>query len=737
MVSQRPTPIYHPPHLGRHLRYWYTYRAAVAVVIALALSGFIYWLYTQQLACEQYLDSCAVRLTFHPEDRFAPQYDPGPDVVIVGIDDKTMQQGRRYPLPRDTYATALVKLQAAGSQAVGFDIAFPDRSASDQGFTKALRETTIPVVLSYAGGANEVVSGRLVQRGVDEIPLKQFWCADANDDRSVACAQPYPNVVLGSADILLDRDGVARKIPVVVEPRCYATSACKTGLIDQFGFAAYRAAALGKDFQNGPDLKVSGGIATFGQAWKLPVDRTGSVLINFSGPPGNFQTFGHYVSFGDLLDGKVSADKFRDKIVLIGAYGLSGVNDQQLVPTSFGINQTLPMAGVEIHANVVQMLLGAVPAPGSPSKFLTPEPQWLVFVLVLVLALATAIGVSRVSVLWGLAGTVVALGAFTLAMSSLAVFNNFVPDLFHPWLAVALTYAGVTAYRFLYEDREKRKVTALFGVYLKPEIVAELARSRGGVEDIMRGGMRRDITLLFVDIRGFTSMSESMEANDVTTLVQMYLDHLSGIIFKWDGTLDKYIGDEIMAFWNAPRTQENHALLALRCAYDLISQGPELEQKLLAKGLPPIRWGIGINSGPAVVGMMGSRSRLQYTAMGDTVNTATRFCSHAPAFQALIGQETYDMCKDYIAVDLVPGVQLKGKSAERFRIYQVTAIRETPTSPWVPFPTEMATHAHLTYTSQYTQGSVIAAGEAPSKDILVGEAAEEALASEPEASTKS
>jgi adenylate cyclase len=719
--------------LARYLRYWYTYRTAVAVVIALALSGSIYWLYTQQIACDAHLASCVVSISVHPEDRFAPVYDPGPDVVIVGIDDKTMQVLKRYPLPRDNYATALAKLQMAGAQAVGFDIGFIDESQrdSDQRFAKTLREATIPVVLSYGGGSLEIMNKRLVQRGVDEIPLKQFWCGDSNLDRNIACAQPYPNVVLASTDINLDRDGVLRRVPLVVEPRCFAVGTCKSRLIDTFGFAAYRAAALGKDFQGGPDLSVSGGVATFGQAWKVPVDSTASVLINFSGPPGNFKNYGHYVSFSDLIQGSVPLDKFKDKIVLIGAYDLTGVNDQQLVTTSFGINQTLPMAGLEIHANVVQMLLGAV-APGGSSKFLTAEPQWLVFMIILALALGTALGVSRVSVLWGLAGTAVALAAFTLAMTSVAAYSNYVPDLFYPWLALALTYSGVTAYRFLYEDREKRKVTALFSVYLKPEIVAELTKSRGGVEDIMRGGIRRDVTLLFADIRGFTSMSESMEANEVTELVQMYLDHLSGIIFKWDGTLDKYVGDEIMAFWNAPRLQGNHALLALRCAYDLISQGPELEQRLLEKGLPPIRWGIGINSGPAVVGMMGSRSRLQYTAMGDTVNTAARFCSHAPAFQALIGQETYDMCKDYIAVDLVPGVQLKGKSTERFRIYQVTAIRENPTSPWVPFPTDMATQAHHTFTTQYSQRSVIAAGDAPSKDILVGEAAEAALAREPE-----
>jgi adenylate cyclase len=303
-----------------------------------------------------------------------------------------------------------------------------------------------------------------------------------------------------------------------------------------------------------------------------------------------------------------------------------------------------------------------------------------------------------------------------------------VPDLFHPWLAIALTYSGVTAYRFLYEDREKRKVTALFGQYLKPEIVAQLARTRGGVDDILRGGERRDISLFFVDIRGFTSMSESMAASDVTEVVQMYLDHLSGIIFTWDGTVDKYVGDEIMAFWNAPREQENHALLAVRCAYDCVNRAHELQERLLAKGLPPVRYGIGINTGPAVVGNMGSRSRLQYTALGDTVNTAARFCAHAPAFQVLIGQATYDACRDYIAVDLVPGVQLKGKSAETFRIYDVTAIRETRDAPWVQFPTQMATQTHQAYTAQYTQQTVIAAGQSGSRDILVGAEAEEALA---------
>jgi len=715
--------------LARYIRYWYTYRTAVAVMIALVLTGVMYFLYTQQLTCDARQTGCLVNLSVHPEDRFATQYDPGNAVVIVGIDDSSVQTLKQYPLPRRYYAQALENLQKAGAMVVAYDIGFTDPSGDDdKTLAAAFAAAKVPVVLAYANGDAQVVNGKVVQQGLDQIPLRSLRCADANADSNAACTSPYPNVVLASTDLILDQDGVLRRIPLSVQPACFLKTTCSTAALDTFGFAAYRPFQLGQDFQTGPDLSVSNGTATFGQAWSTPVDGSGSILVNFSGPPGNFEINHHYLSFDKVVSGNFDADQVKDKIVMIGAYGLTGVHDEQLVTTSFGGNQTLPMAGVEIHANVVQMLLNAVSNSITRSRFVNAEPPWVLLVLLLLLGLATGVGVARVTVLWGLLGAVGALVLFTFGMSALATFNNWVPDLFHPWLAIALTYSGVTAYRFLYENREKRKVTALFGHYLKPEIVDQLAKTRGGVDDILRGGERRDISLFFVDIRGFTSMSESMAASDVTEVVQMYLDHLSGIIFTWDGTIDKYVGDEIMAFWNAPRQQEDHALLAIRCAYDCINRAHELQERLLAKGLPPIRYGIGINTGPAVVGNMGSRSRLQYTALGDTVNTAARFCAHAPAFQVLIGQQTYEMCRDYIAVDLVPGVQLKGKSAETFRIYDVTAIRQTPDSPWVQFPTQLATQSHHTYTAQYTHQTVIAAGDSGSRDILVGQEAQDALA---------
>jgi len=718
--------------VGRYIRYWYTYRNFVAVLLALVMSGVMYWLYTEQLACDAKPGSCLVYLAGHPEDRFVTQSSPNDNIVIVGLDNQSVKTLGTFPVPRPSYAAALQNLERAGAAVVAFDVSFPDPRQPDQDrvFADALAKSKVPVVLAY--GADNILpaDGKYVQTssntspsGVDQIPLRMFWCSDANANSAAPCQQPYPNVTLASVDIKPDNDGVVRRIPMFVQPACASNGSCSINTLNPIGFAAYRAWVSGV---TGPELQESNGQATFGTTWRNPmyVDSNGAALINYSGPPGNFHDKNHYISFADIYKGNFSNDAVKDKIVLIGDYYLSGVHDEVNATSSAGAGGQL-MPGIEMHANVVQMLIGdksLVP------KFLAPEPPLVVFLVILLLALAMALVIARVSVVLGLVATVVALVIFTVAVSFIAAGSGLIPNVLHPWLAVALTYSGVTAYRFLYEDRERRKVTSLFGQYLKPEIVTQLAKTRGGVADIMRGGERRDITLLFVDIRGFTSMSESMSAHDVTDVVQMYLDHLSGIIFTWDGTIDKYVGDEIVAFWNAPRAQDNHALLAVRCAYDLINRAPELQQKLLAKGLPPIRWGIGVNTGEAVVGMMGSRSRLQYTALGDTVNTTARFCANAPAFHLLIGQPTYEACKDYIAVDLVPGVQLKGKSAETFRIYQVVAIRETPTSPWVQFPTEMASQAHQGFAQQFTQKSILAAANADSTDILVGAEAQEALA---------
>jgi adenylate cyclase len=262
---------------------------------------------------------------------------------------------------------------------------------------------------------------------------------------------------------------------------------------------------------------------------------------------------------------------------------------------------------------------------------------------------------------------------------------GYLGDPIYAPLAIVLGAAFSLGARYVLEERERRKVEHIFGHYIDPRVARQLAATRS-VGELISRGERRDVTALFMDIRGFTAMSETMRADQVLVVIQEYLNETSKLVLRWDGLIDKYVGDEVMALWNVPLAQPDHALLAVQCAYELISAGPELQARLAGRGLPRISWGIGINTGPAVVGNMGSKDRLQYTALGDTINTAARFCGAARAFEVLIGWSTYEACRDYIAVEEMPGVQLKGKSAETFRVMRITSIREQPTAPWVPFP---------------------------------------------------
>jgi len=337
-------------------------------------------------------------------------------------------------------------------------------------------------------------------------------------------------------------------------------------------------------------------------------------------------------------------------------------------------------------------------------RYVQPQPDWSDWLDTLLIAMLIGAAVYLLSLRLSVLVTAVVLAVYALLAIVLGRSGWLVDPIYTP-VAIVLAAGFSLAARYVLVERERRKVERIFGHWVDPRIAQQLASSRS-VEEIISRGERRDITLLFVDIRGFTALSEGMSAEDVQAVIHEYLDDMSTLILKWDGTIDKYVGDEIVALWNAPVAQPDHALLAVRCAYDLVNHAPILEARLAGKGLPPISWGIGVNTGPAVVGNMGSKDRLQYTALGDTVNTASRFCGAAPAFNLLIGWSTFQACSDFIAVDEMPGLQLKGKSAETFRLFNVTAIREDKTSPWVQFPTAAAMDSYSAHRRRGPESSV-------------------------------
>jgi adenylate cyclase len=674
-----------------YLTHWYTFRTVVGVLLGAVIGLLIFGTYFAQT------------FPLHPEDRLLPSNDkPDPNVVIVGIDDKSIKEVGHFPFARDRFQTVLDNLHQAGAAVTVFDVGFSESTAGpgDDLFATAIGKDG-PVILAYgqsglADGTHDYV---YTDQADNNRPLDKFICG--NPKALPGCK---PVAELGATAVILDNDQVVRRMPMFLQAPCVSkdtASHCQAGVLNPLGFLAYRRLSLGPDTTGQSDLQYGTDGATFGTAWvhPLPVDQHGVATIGWSGGPTYMKANGQYLSFSDVYRNNFDRSKIDSKIVLIGVYGATAIHDEQLVAPT-GPNNGNVMNGIEIHANVIQMLnsLGQI-------KFVQPEPPAAVLLSILVICVLLGVVLPRLSALYGFVATVGVSVIYTVAWIPLSTTLRIVPDFFHIWLAIGLTYAALMAYRFFYEEREKRKVKSIFGQYLKPELVENMARARS-IEDIMVGGERKELSLLFVDIRGFTHMSEGMEAQDVLRVIDLYLEELTNVVFRWDGTLDKYVGDEIMAFWNAPHTQDGHALLAVRCAWEMIAKLPEIQARLEADGLPIIQYGIGINTGPVSIGIMGSKGRRAYTALGDTVNTAARFCGHAGPTQILIGQKTYEECSDYIAVDMVPGVQLKGKSAEKFTIYRVTAIREAPGQPWATAP-GLESYSEV---GVYTQQTMIGAG---------------------------
>jgi len=239
--------------------------------------------------------------------------------------------------------------------------------------------------------------------------------------------------------------------------------------------------------------------------------------------------------------------------------------------------------------------------------------------------------------------------------------------LFYPLLAVFLVYVATVVLQYLRERRERSRVTEIFGRYVSKGVVKEILQNK---EEIQLGGVRRDVTLVFVDIRGFTPLSEKMQPEEVILILNEYLDLCTRAVFAYEGTLDKYIGDGVMSIFGAPMDQPDHAARAIRAALQMKKGSAQLAERLIEKYGRSVSFGIGINSGPAVIGNIGSQERMDYTAIGDTVNLAARLESNAKPGQILISQNTYERVKDQFVLTPLEPIKVKGKE-QPVQIYQV------------------------------------------------------------------
>lgn len=387
-----------------------------------------------------------------------------------------------------------------------------------------------------------------------------------------------------------------------------------------------------------------------------PMDERHRWYVSYSGKPGAYYDD---FSFIDLMEGNIPADIFADSIVLIGPYA-TGLMDHVVT----AIDHTEVMYGVEYQANVADALLR-----GDFHQEVSDLPQLAaLFVMIFLLTLFSYQQKIRVStLLW-----VIAVGGYILVAQLCYGRGYLLHALWIPLFATII-YVALMAWNYLKAAREKRQITNTFKHYVAPEIVNELLKNRDALE---LGGKMTDIACLFVDIRGFTPMSELLTPQEVVAILNKYLELTSSCIMKNGGTLDKFVGDATMAIFNAPLPQEDYIFQAVKAAMDMVEGSKALGEELQQQFGRTVSFGIGVHCGQAVVGNIGAAVRMDYTAIGDTVNTAARLESNAPGGQILISRAVADALEGRIRVtSLGDSIKLKGKS-EGFEILRVDGLME-------------------------------------------------------------
>ena len=595
----------------------------------------------------------------------------GPDerIDIIDIDEASLKSLGRWPWSRDIMATLVEQLfDRYGVAALGFDVVFaePDRSsgldrlqrlaqedlAASRDFQSALEQ--LAPRLDYDSRFARALAERPVSLGFYFIP------AGYREARIGMLPPPSLPVPMGEGvaigyganlaefqqaaqgagffNMRADADGIARQMHLLT-PFGSGTYLALSASTLRVAFGNEPATAgvdqyrlLGRDY-SAPWLEV-GGI-------RVPLSTDGSVHVPYrSGAPFP------YISAAQVLAGKVTPAQLENRIVLLGSTA-PGLTDLRATPFS----STFP--GVEIHAHLIAGMLDGT------TRSTPPWAGDARLVAVLVLGALLALVLLRFGPWIGLATTLGVLAGLLAAYA--AAWSRFwVVPMAAPMLAVFGLYALNTAYGFFAETRSKRQITRLFGQYVPPELAVEMSRDPA---HYTMEGQSRDMTVLFSDIRGFTDFSEKLPPAELAEVLNAYLSTMTRIVQQQRGTIDKYIGDAIMAFWNAPVEVSDHASRAVQSALDMQAALPQLNREFAARNWPEVKIGVGVNTGRMSVGNMGSAFRMAYTVMGDAVNLGSRLESITKQYGVgiLVTQTTVeaDPMHAFMKVDVV---RVKGKA---------------------------------------------------------------------------
>ena len=602
----------------------------------------------------------------------------GPEVVIVGLDDKSFQDpdwGSAASLHHDKMATVIRNIKKAKPKVIGFDILFgdPEEPAKDKDLGDAIKEAGNVILGVYldmksdAEAAQKIASTKMTPElealSAVKMSFPVEYCPPmvkctpnrAIEGRTLQLSRPEfldGAMAFGFVNFHPDAEGRLRRQPQVISYQNAYYLSLDLQLL-RF-YLGQDSMILGLNEDRIESVKI-------GTGRLFPVDDTGRYLLNFNGKGGPGVEGSHkIVSIIDVLRDKVPASTFANKIVLVGAEAV-GAGD--IRPTPF--DPVYP--GVELHADVIDNILR-----GNIIKRTVPMKAFDVLVI-LVFGTLLGIFLPRMNAVRAIVYSALLLALFTVVNVLSFTVGSIVLGYIYPGMALVFTSSSLIAYQYLTEEREKKRTRSTFQYYLDPMMIEQVMTQPDALK---LGGEKREMSVLFSDIRGFTSFSEKMTPTDVVQFLNQYFDRMTGLIFQYRGTLDKLIGDAVMCFWGHPLEIKDHAVKATLCALDMIQAVEDLRPVLILPGGARFDIGIGVNTGQMVVGNMGAQSRFSYTVMGDNVNLGSRLESLNKYYgtKILISDSTYEECKHVIFCRELDKIQVKGKS-QAVTIYEPLGVR--------------------------------------------------------------
>ena len=611
-------------------------------------------------------------------------------IVIIDIDEKSLKEEGRWPWGRDRLALLMDKLfDTYGVTVVGFDVVFAERDESsglkvlqrlgrnqlkgDMSFQSALRK--IQPQLEYDQLFASSIKNRKVVLGyylsiqnerhtsgklpAPSLPSESFmgrliefttWNGYGANlfelQQSAASA--------GHINPIVDFDGRVRRVPMLAEfDGAYYESlsvAMVRTLLGQTRLLPGFAEGEVEGYAGLEWLELD----AEGKKLKIPVDKEVATFVPYRGASGSFR----YISISDVLHDRVDPAQLKGKIVLVGTTA-PGLMDMRATPVA----EVYP--GVEIHANMISGILDQN-LKERPAYMLGAEVVWL-----LVIGIALSLLLPLFTPAKAILSSLFIVGTSTGLSLVAWQYGNILMPMANSLLMIALLFALNMSYGYFFTSRTKHQITRLFGQYVPGEVVEEMAKNP---KRVSMEGESREMTILFSDVRGFTTISEGLDPKDLSLLMNEFLTPLSRVVYKYRGTVDKYMGDCIMAFWGAPLPDQQHARNAILAGIEMQATLQALQPHFKERGWPEIHVGVGINTGRVSVGNMGSEMRVAYTVMGDEVNLASRLegITRQYGVGIIVGENTRNLVTDFLYREL-DHVRVKGKD-KPVAIYEPIAL---------------------------------------------------------------